>query len=131
MNTFKLPKYLPLSFFFFRESFFMERPGQRIGADGPSAPRGPAEPGAPEDDNAEKERLRKRIRKAFVQLLRQFFYRYCKGMGFCAAAGIVRGDEKGFLFSGQLMNNRIFFISHLKPMSTSLGNRKLRNFPVK
>ncbi|KNA23012.1 hypothetical protein SOVF_028690 [Spinacia oleracea] len=27
---------------------------QRIGADGPSAPRGPAEPGAPEDDDAEK-----------------------------------------------------------------------------
>ena len=76
----------------------MERPGQRIGADGPSAPRGPAEPGAPEDDDAEKERLRKKIRKAFVQLLRQFFYRYCKGMGFCGRY-CSRGRER-FSFFG-------------------------------
>ena len=41
----------------------MERPGQRIGADGPSAPRGPAEPGAPEDDDAEK--VLRRLSEAF------------------------------------------------------------------
>ncbi|KAF3452258.1 hypothetical protein FNV43_RR08356 [Rhamnella rubrinervis] len=60
---------------------FMQSPDQGISAAGPSAPRGPAEPGAPNDEDREKEVLRKRIRQAFALLLKKYRSRYCKGMG--------------------------------------------------
>ena len=64
-------------------TYLMETQDQRIGADGTPAPRGPAAPGLPNDDNdAQKEKLRKQIRKALALLLKKFCKHYCGGMGF-------------------------------------------------
>ncbi|CAK7328743.1 unnamed protein product [Dovyalis caffra] len=57
----------------------------RVGWHGASTSRGPgpAQSGAPEDDDPEKVRLRKDIRKALEKLLKKYCLRYCSGMGFC------------------------------------------------
>ncbi|CAK7324395.1 unnamed protein product, partial [Dovyalis caffra] len=63
----------------------MMKGNNRVGWHGASTSRGPgpAQSGAPEDDDPEKVRLRKDIRKALEKLLKKYCLRYCSGMGFC------------------------------------------------
>ena len=107
----------------------MERPGQGISADGPSAPRGPAEPGVPDENHPEKERLRKQIRKALVLLLKKFCRRYCKGMGFCGKYCARGREDFDYLRAAdEIARQESFYQS---PEADVNALRGLRNFIVK
>jgi len=83
----------------------MERQDQGIGADGTPAPRGPAAPGLPNDDNdAQKEKKKER---EFVNalLLKKYCKHYCGGMGFCSAANTAQEAEKASTFSDEIAHN--------------------------